>query len=256
MYELTKAEQKIMNGIKKTPYMKKTIELIEKFVQQSKSKQQDAYKNVFDEIYRILYEAKDHVDRYLAHRKANGEIQDEKQAMKSIAGNSFLKTTIYIFLKNKELKNINANIFITNSTVSVPSFDKISVIEVDGETQKPDCDLIIYSLNNDNTLKKCMILSLKTSLRERAGQTYKWKLLMEIATSEDCNIKEKYNISYNTTTMPLVCFATVNFYDEINDPQHRGMFKFFDKSFIAKNVDAEFIARMSSLPDYVNNFLL
>lgn len=41
-----------------------------------------------------------------------------------------------------------------------------------------------------------MILSIKTSLRERAGQTYKWKLLMEIATTEN-PIKEKYNISYD-----------------------------------------------------------
>ncbi|MDR2704989.1 MAG: BsaWI family type II restriction enzyme [Planctomycetaceae bacterium] len=256
MYKLTKAEQKIMDGIKKTPYMKKTIELIEIFVQKSKLKQQDAYKKVFDEINRILYEAQKHVNKLLASRKAKGEIRDEKQAMKSIAGNSFSQTVIYIFLKNKELENIDANIFITSKPATVPSFDKISVINVDGETQKPDCDLVIYSLNEDNSLKKCMILSLKTSLRERAGQTYKWKLLMEIATSENSDIKEKYNISYNPPTNPLVCFATVNFYNEINNPQHRGMFKFFDQSFIAKNVDAEFIARMSNLPEYVNEILL
>jgi type II restriction enzyme len=78
---------------------------------------------------------------------------------------------------------------------------------------------------------------------------------MEIATSDN-SIKEKYNITYNPATMPLVCFATVNFYNEINNPQHRGMFKFFDKSFIAKNVDTDFIARMSSLPDYANEALL
>jgi type II restriction enzyme len=99
-----------------------------------------------------------------------------------------------------------------------------------------------------------MIISLKTSLRERAGQTYKWKLLMEIAASND-SLKEKYNISYNPKEMPLVCFATVNFYNEINNPQHRGMFKFFDQSFIAKNVDADFISRLSSLPDFVNKAL-
>ncbi len=39
-------------------------------------------------------------------------------------------------------------------------------------------------------------------------------------------LKEKYNISYNPPILPLVCFATVNFYNEINNPQHRGMFKF------------------------------
>jgi type II restriction enzyme len=255
MYKQTKAEQKIMDSIKKTPYMEKTIELIEQFVRQSKLKQQDAYKKVFDEIYRILNKAKKHVDKYLAVRKEKGKIRDEKQAIKVIAGNAFAQTVIYTFLKNKELENIDANIFITNKPATVPSFDKISVINVDGETQKPDCDLVIYSLNGDNSLKKCMILSLKTSLRERAGQTYKWKLLMEIAISKNCNIKEKYNISYDPPTNPLICFATVNFYNEINNPQHRGMFKFFDQSFIAKNIDTEFIARMSSLPDYVNKFL-
>jgi type II restriction enzyme len=255
-YKLTKSEQKIMDAIKRKSYMEKTIELIEEFVRQSQLTKQDAYKNVFDEIYRILYEAKDHVDIYLARRKADGEIKDEKQAMRSIAGSSFSNAIIYIFLKNKELQNIDANIFITSQTSTIPSFDKISVINVDGEMQKPDCDLVIYSLNCDNTLKKCMILSLKTSLRERAGQTYKWKLLMEIATSKNCNIKKKYNISYNPPTNPLVCFATVNFYNEINNPQHRGMFKFFDKSFIAKNIEVDFISRMSSLPEYVNNFLL
>jgi type II restriction enzyme len=77
---------------------------------------------------------------------------------------------------------------------------------------------------------------------------------MEIATSDN-PIKEKYNIKYNPEKMPLVAFATVNFYNEINNPQHRGMFKFFDKSFIAKNVYTDFIARMSTLPKYVNENL-
>ena len=99
-----------------------------------------------------------------------------------------------------------------------------------------------------------MILSLKTSLRERVGQTYKWKLLMEIARS--CNeVKEKYNIKYNPNNTPLIAFATVNFYNVINNPQHRGMFKFFDKSFIAKNIDADFIDKMSTLPNFVNENL-
>jgi type II restriction enzyme len=71
------------------------------------------------------------------------------------------------------------------------NFDEISVVNVDGETQKPDCDLVIYSLNEKISLKKCIIISLKTSLREGAGQTYKWKLLMEIATSND-SLKEKH----------------------------------------------------------------
>jgi len=252
---LNKEENKTLESIKANPYMRKTIALVENFVKKHASKDKKvAYLAVFDEVFRILNEAKSFVDEYLADRKAKGEIKDEKQALKSIAGNSFSSALVYIFLKNKELNNIREDIFITSQLSKIPSFREVSVINVDGETQKPDCDLVIYSLNENETLKKCMILSLKTSLRERAGQTYKWKLLMEIATSDN-SIKDKYNIDYNPEKMPLVAFATVNFYDEINNPQHRGMFKFFDKSFIAKNVDADFIARMSTLPNYVNENL-
>ncbi|MCL2071985.1 MAG: hypothetical protein FWH07_07115, partial [Oscillospiraceae bacterium] len=76
----------------------------------------------------------------------------------------------------------------------------------------------------------------------------------EIATTEN-PIKEKYNIVYPLNKTPLVCFATANFYDEINNPQHRGMFKFFDKSFIGKPVEADFIDNLSTLIDYVNEKL-
>jgi len=92
-------------------------------------------------------------------------------------------------------------------------------------------------------------------LRERAAQTYKWKLLMEIATSNDCSVKEKYDISYNVENLPKICFATINFYNEINNPQQRGMLKFFDKAFIAKNILGDlpnFIAPMSDIINFVN----
>jgi type II restriction enzyme len=86
------------------------------------------------------------------------------------------------------------------------------------------------------------------------GQTYKWKLLLEIATTRN-PIKYKYNISYPLNKMPMVCFATINFYNEINNPQHRGMFKFFDKSFIGKPINADFIANLSTLIDFANERL-
>lgn len=254
MYQLSKSEQKTLDSIKGTPYMFETIKLVEQFVS-IQSNKQVAYVTVFDEIFQILNNAKYSVDQYLKDRKQNGEPNlNISQALKSIAGNSFSQTIVFIFLQNKILGNIKPNVFITSQKSKVPSFDEISTINVDGETQKPDCDLVIYSLNEDNKLKRCIILSLKTSLRERAGQTYKWKLLMEIANSDNV-IKDKFNITYAPDIMPIVCFATVNFYDEINNPQQRGMFKFFDKSFIAKNIDADFICRMSELPQYVNEVL-
>lgn len=159
-----------------------------------------------------------------------------------------------MFLQKKIIGNIEPRIFITSKKSQVKNFENIATIYVDEETQKPDCDLIIFTQKENGNVNKYIILSLKTSLRERAGQTYKWKLLMEIATSEN-PIKEKYGISYNPDNMPLVCFATANFYDEINNPQHRGMVKFFDKSFIAKPINKDFISSLSNLVDFVNQTL-
>jgi type II restriction enzyme len=243
-----------LQGISQSPYMACAIGLADKFIEKSKQSQTESTEAVFDEIYRILNESKSSVDDFLAERKRIGEIKDEKQALKSIAGNSFSKIIEYIFLKNKIIGNIRPDIFITSQKSKVPNFKEISTIKTGSETQKPDCDLVIYSLNKNSTLKKCIILSLKTSLRERAGQTYKWKLLMEIAISSK-PLREKYDIRYEAKVMPLVCFATVNFYSEINSPQQRGMFKFFDKSFIAKNIDSDFICKLSTLPNFVNEKL-
>ena len=254
MYQFTAAEKKTLQTIRKEPYREKTLELIEERVRKSKLMHEDAYKSVFDELHDVLRESLPFVREHLAEKKKADPDYDEQQAIKSIAGQSFSNVVKFVFLKNKEIGNIRSDIFITSQPAQVPSFKETILINVDGETQKPDCDLVIYSLNKDKTLKKCMILSLKTSLRERAAQTYKWKLLMEIATTDNA-IRTKYNISYDPKVLPKVCFATVNFYDEINQPQQRGMFKFFDQSFIAKDVDADFITRLSSLPDYVNKTL-
>ncbi len=115
----------------------------------------------------------------------------------------------YIFIKNKESGNISNNISIISKQSALNQFDEAFTIHVAGETQNPDCDLVIVHRET----KKMMILSLKTSLRERAGQTYKWKLLLEIAHSTDKALKNKYGISYHGGEMPLICFATVNFYN-------------------------------------------
>lgn len=253
-YSLNKEEEKNLNRIKEIPYLVETIRQIDNFVETNKSNIEENWKLVFNQVHDILLSAKPFVDVYLADRKQKGEITDEKQALKSIVGNSFSQAIIYIFLHNKIQGNIRSDIFATSQKSKVKNFAKLSTINVDGETQKPDCDLIIYSYTKDKELPNCIIISLKTSLRERAGQTYKWKLLMEIATSAN-SIKEKYNISYDSDEMPLVCFATVNFYNEINNAQHRGMFKFFDKAFIAREINADFISKMSELPEFVNRNL-
>ncbi len=246
-YTLNAEEQKLFDEITEKYYMKPIIEKIQEYILKYNSKESLNY------LYEILKASKDKVDILLEKRKENGEIKDISQARKSIVGAAFSNSIIYLFLLCKQNNLVNENIFITNKTKDKFFVDMVT-INVDGETQKPDMDLIIYSTKEDNTLSKCMIVSLKTSLRERAGQTYKWKLLMEIASS--CNeVKQKYNISYEPKQMPLVCFATVNFYDEINNPQHRGMFKFFDSSFIGKPLKADFISNLAELIDFANTKL-
>jgi len=250
MYELSKKEQKAIKSISETYYMQPAISKINDIIENSRDTKNE-WKNIFNQLYEILTTTKETVDGLLEDRKIKGEIRDVSQARKSIAGNAFSSLVIYTFLQNKIYENILPQIFITSKPSDVKNFDKISTISVGNETQKPDVDLIIYTEKEDNTIDRCIILSLKTSLRERAGQTYKWKLLMEIASSDN-PIKEKYGISYQPENLPLVCFATVNFYNEINNPQHRGMFKFFDHSFIGKPINNEFIHSLSHLIEYVN----
>jgi type II restriction enzyme len=249
---LNKIEIQRIKEIQEKYYMKPVLKRFEKFIKNEKDKKLSWIAS-FDEIHKLMVESKDDVEKLLIKRKKSGKIKNKDQARKSIAGSIFSNTIVFIFLMNKEIGNISKDIFITSKYKNLKGFEKISTIYVDSETQKPDCDLIIYNLKGDNSINNCMILSLKTSLRERAGQTYKWKLLMEIASSDN-EIKKKYNIKYNPDGFPLIAFATVNFYNEINNPQHKGMFKFFDKSFIAKNIDADFINRMSSLVDYLKKW--
>ena len=136
---LNKNELKVLKNIIETAYMKPTISLIDRYVEK-KADKLNRFKKVFDELYTILNEAKPFVDDYLEKRKKRGEIKDEKQALKSIAGNSFTQALIYVFLKNKEIGNIRDDIFITSKISTIPSFNDVLVINVDGETQKPDCD--------------------------------------------------------------------------------------------------------------------
>lgn len=93
-------------------------------------------------------------------------------------------------------------------------------------------------------------------MRERAGQTFKWKLLWEIANSSNTELKEKFDISYKGKVTPRICFITADFYHEIYSHQHRGMFKFFDGSFIARpKVVHDLVLSLSELPEFIKKSL-
>lgn len=244
---LNESELKTLQDIESKYYMQPMLEAIKADLADEKITLQSCFNHLYD----YLINSRQNVENLIQARIAKGEIKDASQARKSIAGGAFSSLIVWVFLQNKDKGNVAQNVFITSKISQIPHYKELFFIQVGEETQKPDVDLVIYSLDLANELKKCLILSLKTSLRERAGQTYKWKLLMEIANT-DSAIKEKYDIAYNPPILPLVCFATVNFYDEINNPQHRGMFKFFDCAFIGKNIQtSEFIKPLSYLIDYV-----
>lgn len=248
---LNKTELNDIQNIESKYYMKPIIESINLDI----SKNNVKWNEVFDKLYNYLENNKNAVKELTQKRVKEGKIINSEQAIKSIAGGAFSNLIVWVFLKNKERNYIKENIFITSNIRRIKEWQNLFLIKVGEETQKPDVDLVIYSLNSNNQLHKCMILSLKTSLRERAGQTYKWKLLMEIA-KEESKLKNKYDITYNPPVLPLVCFATVNFYNEINNPQNRGMFKFFDCAFIGKNIEKkDFIKPLSYIIEYVNKEL-
>ncbi len=254
---LSKDEANFLRELPKIYYMETIKQKVDIWVETSESVN-IGWIEVLNHLNEILRSAKDDVEQLLDARIVTGEIKDKSQARKSIVGNAFSNIIIYIFIQNKLAGNLKEGIYITAKKSTIAGFEKISTINVGDETQKPDMDLVIYSLKENSDLNKCIILSLKTSLRERAGQTYKWKLLMEIAMS-DCEVRDKYEISYNPPTIPLVCFVTVNFYNEINNPQHRGMFKFFDRAFIGKPIDPQstnFISPLSNLIEFTNENLI
>ena len=106
-----------------------------------------------------------------------------------------------------------------------------------------------------------MNFSCKTSCRERAGQTYKWKLLSDLASC-DCDHKEGndkcpvniYQLEYSSQRKIKVCFITADFYDEIAQPQIAAMFNFFDYSYVAKPTsNITTIKPLEDVIDDINN---
>lgn len=211
-YKLNKLEEKNLQEIKKAYYMTPVIKRLDACMDETNQK---SCAEAFNKVYRILLDSEADVREIIQKRKASGKISNVDQAIKSVVSNIFPRCIIYLFLKNKLVGNIRLNIFITSKPKQVKGFEDISVINIGtSDTQKPDCDLIIYaykpSEDGEEQLKKCIILSLKTSMRERAAQTYKWKLLLEIANDQHSAVREKYDISYEVKETPLICFVTVN----------------------------------------------
>ena len=201
-----------------------------------------------DHLTRVMGEAKGEVETLLAARKDAGEIQDVAQARKVVAGNAFQGLAFCALASLQADGRVPSHLVFTLKTKKHPRVGG-GTIRVGPEVVKPDVDLLAYS-DRDDDAPVC-IYSLKTSLRERAGQTHRWKVLLDIVTAENCrSIKEKYDLQYEGGADFKLGLITTNFYDEIAGPQHRGLFQFFDHVYLTKPGDfAPPVARFSQIAD-------
>ncbi|MCA6601435.1 MAG: hypothetical protein IM537_14815, partial [Pseudanabaena sp. M57BS1SP1A06MG] len=154
----SKDEAKFLKGLSKIYYMPIIQQKVDAWVA-SASSPDIGWIEVLDHLNEILRDAQNDVEKLLDKRIANSEIEDKSQARKSIVGNAFSNIIIYIFIQNKLIGNISEGIYITAKKSQISGFEKISTINVGDETQKPDMDLVIYSLKENQDLNKCIILS-------------------------------------------------------------------------------------------------
>lgn len=216
-----------------------------------------SYRQILSHLSPIMRSAQDSVEAIIQSRVDSGEISNADQARKSTAGNIFQQMIAYTFAKNIVLGNITGNLTVTMSTANI--LEEYATIKVGEDSQKPDSDVLIY--DDADVTSPIMNFSCKTSCRERAGQTYKWKLLSDLASC-DCDHKEGndkcpvniYQLEYSSQRKIKVCFITADFYDEIAQPQIAAMFNFFDYSYVAKPTsNITTIKPLEDVIDDINN---
>lgn len=225
----SETNQKVFEDIEKRYYFAPIKERFEAKVKEVGAEKAISY------LTEIMQNSIVAVEAIIQERIKSGEINDASQTRKAVAGNGFQGLVAYalIYLQNEGL--ISKDLAITLKPKKHKFIENYATIKVGDDVQKPDVDLMVY---HSKELEKApvLIFSIKTSLRERVGQTYKWKLLMDIATSEDCmQIKQKYGLSFKVKADFKVGFITTNFYDEITQPQQIGMLNFFDYVYLTKS---------------------
>ena len=220
--------------------------------------EKDSYVVIANHLSEIMRAAQPFVEDAIAERKKKGEISDEAQARKTAAGNVFQQMVAYVIAQNIICGNITANVAVTMSVKSI--LDEYATIKVGDDCQKPDSDVIVY--NPDDALTPIINYSCKTSCRERAGQTYKWKLLSDLAKCTCPHVKgnnnclvNKYKLEYQPNRDIYMCFVTSDFYNEVAQPQIAAMFNFFDKSYLAQSTSSvKSIQTFDKVIDDINKY--
>ena len=200
--------------------------------------------------------SKKDVEKLIDDRIRRGEIKNKEQTLKSVAGHNFQGIVSYTLICNVLVSNLPELVIALRPKQSKKygkKLEKYTKIYVGNEAQKPDVDIMIYDpTNNDSPV---IIYSCKTSLRERAGQTYKWKIMYDLATTNCEYIKQNPNCPINRHKLKFegnrlvnVGFITADFYDELNNPQLRGMLSFFDYNYVSKpNPPNDLIKKLSEI---------
>jgi len=233
-----------------SPTRRQFYKKLKQIEQEQKVTREKALIIILDYLDEILKNSENAVMR-LARKTG----KDLKQIRVSVAGNNYQALIAYALMENVLVGNL-PNLHIIVKPKQHPIIKKYGIIKVGGETQKPDMDILICS---DKPKSPLVICSCKTSLRERAGQTYRWKLLLYLATANpkhlqkypDCPIN-KLNIQYKKDRTVHVAMITADFYDEANQPQQRGMFKFFDGVFLSKQKKITGLDKLSAIIKWLN----
>lgn len=259
--------QKLINDLEKKQYMavalpaykNKLSSLKNAYISNGKTvdeAEKMAQQEILSHLHDVMRDAQPLVEAFISQRVANQELKSADQARKSAAGNIFQQFIAYSLATNVLNGNISVPIIVTTSVKGI--IDKYAAITVDNEIQKPDSDVIVYSENVDTPI---LNFSCKTSCRERAGQTYKWKLLCDLATCK-CSHKQgnadcpatRYKLGYAPAKEIKVCFVTADLYSELNNPQISGMFSFFDKAYITKTTSPNLnISIFQEVIPYINS---
>lgn len=247
-----------MNSMLTRKYWKPTLDSfntgLNKIIQKRKISKKKALIIILDYLAEILKDSEPEVMKIIIKEK-----KDVKQTRVAVAGNNFQALVAHALMENVLIKNL-PSICIALKPKKHPIVTKYATIKIGGEIQKPDMDILIYQ---EKTHTPLVICSCKTSLRERAGQTYRWKLLVDLATTNPKHLKKhpecpinKYRIEYKTDRKIYVTMITADFYNEVTQPQQRGMFVFFDKAFVAgkgKQKLPPYVHPMSKIIPYLSS---
>ena len=237
---IKRLEKKAYFSVALTAYNEKLAEIQAALMAENENEDistRTSFIRILPYLHDVMRLAQDRVEEYIQSRVESGEITNADQARKSAAGNIFQQFFAYTLAQNIVHGNITVPVVVTTSVRNI--INEYAAIQVDDDIQTPDSDVIVYSLLDENS--PILNFSCKTSCRERAGQTYKWKLLCDLATCH-CDHMEgnmncpatRYHLQYVPTRPIKMCFVTADFYNELNNPQISGLFHFFDYSYIAK----------------------